>query len=117
MPDDLLTKLNDVGIHVPDLFAGLAGGVVRTLLDSRFKPVYTVISAVTGGITANYLADPFTAGFNKLFSAWFGGATLNENVSGFLVGLTAMTLCQVLIAKIRKWSGADANDGGGHAPP
>lgn len=104
MADDFL---KEIGIRIPDLFAGLAGGVVRTLFDSRFKPVFTILSAVSGGLTANYLAEPFAIGFNKLFSVWMGGATVDHGVSGFFVGLTAMTLCQAIIAKVRRWLGTD----------
>mgnify|MGYP007082284099 CR=1 FL=1 len=44
--------------------AGLAGGTVRTLFDSRFKPLVTILSAISGGLTANYLAQAFSAGFD-----------------------------------------------------
>lgn len=104
MPDPDFLK--EVGLKAPDLFAGLSGGIVRTLFETRFKPVVTILSAVSGGLTANFLAQPFSVGFDKIFSAWFGGVSIDHGVAGFFVGLTAMTICQSIIAKVRRWSGA-----------
>lgn len=101
--------LQDIGVKVPDLFAGLAGGVVRTLFDySNFKPLVTILSAISGALTANYLAATFAAGFDKLFHSWFG-VDLDHGVAGFIVGLTAMTLCQAIILRVRRWSGEKPN--------
>jgi hypothetical protein len=108
VPDDLLSQ---IGVRVPDLFAGLAGGVVRTLLDSKLQPVITVMSAITGGLTANYTAQTLSAGINRIIEP-LAGAPLDKGFSAFVIGLGAMWICQAIIGKVRRWSGGGQNGGG-----
>lgn len=80
-----------LGIKVPDLVAGVFGGVVKALVFHRDRPSETVISGIVGGLTANYLGETLSAkiGFGT-------GATC------FAVGIAAMVLCQAILDRARK---------------
>lgn len=80
-----------VGIKLPDLIAGFAGGVVNALALKRADPKSIIGSVIVGGLTANYLSE--------FFQHYFG---TSASTSGFLVGLGGMALCQGLIAGMSK---------------
>lgn len=80
-PDFLAT----IGIRIPDLVAGFAGGVVNALFFQRGRPLDAVASLIGGAITANYM----TASVSHI-------AGIDMGVSGFVVGVTAMRICQGL---------------------
>lgn len=82
-----------IGIKVPDLIAGIAGGMVNAILFQRSAPWAAAASVVAGGLTANYMAEP-TA---KMFA-------MNVGPAGFVIGLTAMIVCQGLMAGAQKWA-------------
>lgn len=80
-----------LGIKLPDLVAGMLGGVVKALVFHRDKPGETVVSGIVGGLTANYLGEALSS------KVGFGlGATC------FAVGISAMVLCQVILDRARK---------------
>jgi hypothetical protein len=98
-----LTALDTLfGIKGVQLVAGLAGGLVRALL-APAKTIGTIVtSCVVGGLTAGYLtpiAAPFLA--DKLSVP--EGASL-EPVTGFLVGLTAMAICEFAIGWVSAYA-------------
>lgn len=89
-----------LGIKIPDVIAGICGGVVKALVFHRDKPGETVFSGLVGGLMANYLGEGIAdkIGFGR-------GATC------FAVGIAAMVLCQVIIDRakaLQKKTGADA---------
>lgn len=84
---------SNLGVKIPDLVAGFAGGVVNALLFQRTDPVAALVSVVVGGLTANYAA----ATFSKMSGLEIGFA-------GFIVGLGAMVICQGLLAGVKKWA-------------
>lgn len=86
---DLLTSL---GIRVPDLVSGFGGGVVNALFFQRGKPVDVIASMLGGAITANYLASTVS----HIIGTDIG-------VSGFVVGVTAMAICQGLLSVVPGW--------------
>lgn len=90
--------LATVGIKVPDLAAGFGGGVINALWFQRGKPLDVVTSVVGGAITANFL----TGTVSKI-------SGLEPGAAGFLVGLTAMVICQGLFSKVRGWFGGSGN--------
>lgn len=93
MPDpDLLTSL---GIKTPDLLAGTLGGLCKAIIVDKSGPTAVVSSMIVGAITANYLAEYVTK---------YLGTT--SGVSGFIVGVAGMIICQVILARATKW-GAD----------
>lgn len=80
-----------LGIKVPDLVAGMLGGVVKALVFHKEKPAETVVSGIVGGLTANYLGEALASKIG------FGlGATC------FAVGIAAMVLCQVILDRAQK---------------
>lgn len=85
--------LQSIGIKVPDIVAGIAGGMVNAILFQRSSPIAAVASVIAGGLTANYIADPMA----KQFS-------MNLGPAGFVIGLTAMIVCQGLMAGAQKWA-------------
>ena len=91
-----------LGIKLTHLFAGIAGGVVRAFL-SGGGWLAAVSSVVVGSLTAGYLTTPVYAGAKHYFPA-LGGDTSSEHAIGFLVGLTAMLLCEGVLRAARGWS-------------
>jgi pilus assembly protein TadC len=103
---DLFTLL---GVKLSHLAAGVAGGVVRAFLVG--SGIYAAVSSVvTGALTAAYLTVPVTNAYTKATGI---SADMNfEHGVAFVVGLTAMLICEGLIAKVRTWS-KKPNLGGG----
>jgi hypothetical protein len=86
--------LHDIGIRVPDLLAGLAGGVVNAFVFQRSSPWAIVGSVVVGALTANYLGEP---------AARMIGGGISGGAAAFIVGLGGMALCQGLVEAIKRW--------------
>jgi hypothetical protein len=82
-----------LGIKMPDLIAGFAGGVVNAIALRRSDPWSIIGSVVVGGLTANYLSESF---------AHYLGT--GQGTSGFLVGVGGMAICQGIIASAARWS-------------
>ena len=96
MANDLLIEL---GIKTQDVVAGLAGGIVNAFVFQRSSPMAIVGSVVVGALTAAYLSE--TAG------RWFG---TSGGATAFLVGLTAMAICQAIVAAVARWKPTVRND-------
>ena len=77
--------LEEFGLNARYLVAGFAGGVVHAIVFKARDKTAVVGSVVVGMLTANYLAPP---------AAHYVGDWLGEGGSGFVVGLTAMAICQ-----------------------
>lgn len=87
---------SSAGFHVPELAAGLSGGIVKALF-SRGRQLAELIPAALGGaLTANFLAAPFGHFVGKML----GMDPVGTGVAGFVVGLTAMSICQQLISGV-----------------
>jgi hypothetical protein len=77
---------------MPDLLAGLAGGVVNAFVFRRSDPVSIIGSMVVGALTANYLSEPVGH-----YLGTSGGS------SAFLVGLAGMAICQGIVEAAKSW--------------
>lgn len=90
-----------LGIKIPDLVAGMFGGVVKALVFHRDHPGETVFSGIVGGLMANYLGEGIAEkiGFGR-------GAVC------FAVGIAAMVLCQGILDFARSRTGGKTRDGG-----
>jgi len=86
---DMLTEL---GIRLPDLIAGIGGGVVNAVVFKRTHPFGFIGSIVVGAVTANYLGPTASQYLGTLSGA-----------GSFLVGLAGMVICQSIIAAAQKW--------------
>ena len=81
-----------LGLKMPDLVAGFAGGVVNAFVFKRANPVAIVGSMIVGSLTANYLSE--TVGH---YLGTSGGA------SAFIVGLAGMAICQGIVEAAKSW--------------
>lgn len=84
--------LTELGIRLPDIIAGLGGGVVNAVVFKKTSPSGFIGSVVVGSITANYLGP---TAMNYL--------NLSQGTASFFVGLTGMVICQSLISAAEKW--------------
>lgn len=91
MADDpgFLIKL---GVKLPDLIAGFAGGVVNAFVFKRADPVSIIGSMIVGALTANYLSE--SVGH---YLGTSGGA------AAFVVGLAGMAICQGIVEAAKSW--------------
>lgn len=85
-------ELQSLGITIKYLIAGFAGGVVSALLMRNVRPIEALSSVLGGTLAANYFTE------HAVKTIGFG-----EGAAGFLIGLTAMILCQKIIEAARKW--------------
>jgi len=94
--------LHELGIRIPDLVAGFAGGVVNAFVFRRADPLSIIGSVVVGALTANYLGEPVA----KLI-----GTT--QPVAAFLVGIGGMAFVQGLIEGMKGWRPFRTTNGSG----
>ncbi len=92
--------LTYLGIKVPDLVAGIFGGIVKALVFHRDKPFETVFAAIVGGLTANYLGEIIASKIGLIDSR---GAIC------FAVGISAMVICQMIIDRANAYKGKGTN--------
>lgn len=97
------------GIKLTHFLAGVAGGTVRALLAGGgwFGAVTSVIA---GALTASYLTTPAFRMARSYLSVPDEPPT--EHAVGFLVGLTAMLICEGFIKSARLWSRSPTLPGG-----
>lgn len=88
--EDLATQ---VGIRIGAMFAGFAGGLVGAWADGRSGWSVWLAYVVSGGLTANWLAEPATH-----VLPW-----VNEGGAGFVVGTCALVLVRTIIGAARRW--------------
>ena len=91
-----------IGIKLTHLLAGVAGGTVRAFLAGGGW-IVAVSSVVIGSLTAGYLTTPVYAGVKAYFPN-ISGDVSSEHAVGFLVGLTAMLICEGVLRAARSWS-------------
>lgn len=80
-----------LGISLPLLVAGFAGGMVNALFFKRTDPSAFVASLVGGALTANYLGPLAATAIGRYIETGAGAPA-------FIVGVTAMAICQGLVA-------------------
>lgn len=95
--DDFFIRL---GIKLPDLVAGLAGGVVNAVVFKRSDPWSIVGSMIVGALTANYLSESISR-----YLGTSGGA------GAFIVGLAGMAICQGIVEAAKSWRPFSGNNG------
>lgn len=92
---------NLLGLKIGHLAAGFAGGIVRAFLVGT-SPAAAVASVVAGSLTAAYLTNPIAHGFFKFWGVQQD--MQGEHAVAFIVGLTAMLLCEGALRYARNWS-------------
>jgi len=89
MPEDFLASL---GLHLQDLVAGFAGGIVNAFVFKKSNAWGIVGSIIVGGFAANYLGAPL--------SKFLG---TSPGTSDFIVGLAGMAICQGIVESASSW--------------
>ena len=84
-------SLDEFGLNAARLIAGFCGGVVHAFVFKQANPMAIVGSVLTGTLTANFLG----AAANHYIGF------LGDGGSAFIVGLSAMAICQGSLALIR----------------
>lgn len=84
--------LAQIGLHLSDLIAGFSGGVVNAFIFKRPDPYSIIGSMVVGALAANYLTETV--------SRYLG---TGRDVSGFIVGLAGMAICQGIVEAAKGW--------------
>lgn len=90
--------LLSLGVKMPDLVAGFAGGVVNAFVFKRSDPVSIIGSMIVGALTANYLSE--SVGH---YIGTSGGA------AAFVVGLAGMAICQGIVEAAKMWRPFNGN--------
>ena len=85
--------LATIGIRVPALFAGLAGGVVGAWADHSAGISVWIGYIVCGGLTANFFAEP----------AMHVIPYVGEGGAGFIVGACALAIVRAIKEAVSKW--------------
>lgn len=91
-----------LGITIKHAIAGFAGGVASAFVFRNARPADALSSVLVGTLTANY----FTEHASRVTGLGEGGA-------GFLIGLTAMIICQKVVDAARKWTPSFGQNGTG----
>lgn len=100
MWNDTLTYL---GIKLPDMLAGMFGGIVKALMFHKDQPFDAVIATVVGAITANYMGEGIAAKLTE----WVPWMAPSRGAACFITGIVAMIVCQVLIDLAKKRLGGN----------
>lgn len=90
-----------IGIKSTHLIAGVAGGVVRALLAGG-DVMSAIAAVVVGSLTAGYLTTPVYQAATNYLPLVKDQST--EHAVGFLVGLTAMLICEGTLRAVKTWS-------------
>ena len=85
-------NLDELGLNTSRLVAGFAGGVVHAFVFKQTTPLAAIGSVLTGTLTANFLGPAAV----HYIGAWFG-----DGGTAFVVGLSAMAVCQGIVAAAR----------------
>ena len=82
------------GLNIKDLIAGFLGGLSAAVVMRQSNPWQIMGSIIVGAITANYLGG--------YVDSWTGEGITRE-AGDFVVGLSAMALCQKLLDSVQHW--------------
>lgn len=86
-----------LGIHVPEMTAGFAGGTCSVFFLSKFKPSQIIGSLIMGALTANY------AGVAALKLIGLALPVSDASTfSSFVTGLCATPILQYIYDKVQK---------------
>lgn len=92
-----------LGVNLVHLASGVAGGIVRGLINPSYTWTARISSAVVGGLTAGYGTPAAAHIVRRWLELWgypFGNV---EGSVGFLLGLCGMTICDAIIRWARRW--------------
>ena len=93
--------LAQFGVKLSHIVAGLAGGTVRAFL-SGSGVMAAIASVIVGAITAAYMTTPVSQIALKITG--LPPANSTEHSVAFVVGLTAMLICEGTIRYVRAYT-------------
>ncbi|MFT0892241.1 hypothetical protein [Pseudochelatococcus sp. G4_1912] len=99
-------EITAFGVKLVHLIAGVAGGVVRSLVVGRYGAITATSAVIVGGLTAGYGTPAVTSILCKWLSSIGYHATGLEGAVGFMLGLCGMTFAEAAILRMRmykKW--------------
>lgn len=86
-----------LGIKASSVLAGLAGGLVRSLILPGLTVRQAIVSCIIGALTAGYLTP-------AAVEYWpFEASQGIEGAFGYAIGLSAMLICEGVIRAARHW--------------
>jgi uncharacterized membrane protein YeiH len=91
-----------IGIKLTNALAGIAGGTVRALL-MRGPLSHSIGAVVIGCFTSSY-TGPTAYAVALKYLPIIPVEPSTEHTISFLLGVTAMFVCEAAINKVRKWS-------------
>lgn len=91
-----------LGVSYVHLVSGVAGGIVRGLINPTYTWTARLSSAIVGGLTAGYGTPPAAHFVRRWLEAWGHGFADVDGSVGFLLGLCGMTVCDAAIRWARK---------------
>lgn len=90
--ESIIVSPEDIGLNVGRLVAGFSGGVVHTFVFKQTEAYAAVGAVLTGTLTANFLGPA---------AAHYIGGAIGDGGTAFIVGLSAMAICQGIVAMVR----------------
>ncbi|MFT0892756.1 hypothetical protein [Pseudochelatococcus sp. G4_1912] len=90
------------GVKLVHLIAGVAGGVVRSLVIGRYGIIAATSAVIVGGLTAGYGTPAATSILCKWLSNIGYRATGLDGAVGFTLGLCGMTTAEIAIQQVRE---------------
>ncbi len=83
--------LEELGLNAKLLVAGFSGGVVHAIVFKQTGPLAVIGSVMAGMLTANFLSPA---------AEHYLGEWLGDRGCAFIVGLTAMAVCQGVVSLV-----------------
>lgn len=93
--------LIELGLNPPNLISGSVGGIISALVVRNVSPIGIFTSVIAGGACANYGTE-YVADFLKI----------SPGLSGFLIGITALVLVQLVLEAAKKLNFPVLGNGG-----
>lgn len=92
-----------LGIKLAHVLAGAAGGIVRSFMNPGTSLRVTVATCVVGALVAGY-GTPIGARYLSHYLDWPDLPVFSvEGLTGFLLGMIGLSLCEALIRRARSW--------------
>lgn len=101
----MLKFLQEIGIDIAILIAGLSGGLVSLRKDEKLSTKQKILTVLSGGLIATYLTPIFLRLAEKLI----GTDTKIEYGLAFVIGYMGLKAIELLITKLFKQKDNESN--------
>lgn len=89
------------GVKLVHMIAGVAGGIVRSLVLGRYGIIEATSAVIAGGLTAGYGTPAATSILCNWLSEMGYHAKGLDGAVGFMLGLGGMTIAEVAIQRLK----------------